>query len=72
MTSINLISHWFGEIAQLVGVGDPWDRGMGHVIAMTFSCAANISPLCITYSTKSQILSYHVYMVSQVKDPLSQ
>ena len=33
----------------------------------------SIPPLCLTYSIiKGQLLSYHAYMVWEVKDPLSQ
>ena len=48
--------------------------GMNPVSAITFSCAAIhfISQLRIIFSViNGQFLSYHAYMVWEVKDPLS-
>ena len=49
-------------------VGDLADKGMNHVTAITFSCAA-IHFTTVTYIIiKDQFLSYQTYMVWKVKD----
>ena len=50
----------------------PGDRGMNPLSAITCSCAAIHSTTGLTYSIiKGQLLSYHAYMVWDVKDALS-
>ena len=51
-------------------VSDPGDRARILVTAITYSCAEIHFPA--VYSViKGQLLSYHAYMMWEVKDPLS-
>ena len=64
---LNWLSYW---------VIDPSDRGMNPVSAITYGCAAIHFPTVytpgITYIIiKCQFLSYHAYMVCEIKDRLS-
>ena len=55
------------HIYEYMGWSDSSVKGLSPAVLQS------ISTLCITYSTiKGQFLSYHAYMVLEVKDPLSQ
>ena len=64
---------WGGEIAQIVNALCCWPCGQGQESCHYCNILAvmqYIYPLCITYSVIKG-LSYHTYMVWEIKDPFS-